>query len=84
MNEPIKTIIVRYEEAKDLVSIKDIFREKLYTWIDEEYDKGWFIETLKFNFYNKDEDTNQYCDVIYRAKQDPIHLELLERLKIGL
>jgi len=80
----IKTVIVAFAEAQTLVSIRDIFRDKLYNWIDNEYDKGQFIEILKFDFYNKDANMNQYCNIIYKTKTDPMHLELLERLKIGL
>ena len=81
----IKTIVVRAEEAETSIdSYKSVYQEKYYKWIDEEFDKGWLIEILRLNFYNKDYDMNQYCDIEYRAKADKVHLEMLERLTIGL
>ena len=81
----IKTIVVRQEEAEaNIESYKSIYRKKSYKWIDEEFDKGWLIEILRMGFYNKDYDMNQYCDIEYRAVADKIHLEMLERLTIGL
>ena len=61
-----------------------VFQDKLNQWIDNEYDRGWIIEILRFDFYYKDIDTNHYCDIKYRCKQDPEHLKVEERLKVGL
>jgi hypothetical protein len=81
----IKTIIITSEEAASSNDgYKSIFQEKSYKWIEEEFDKGWLIEMLSISFYNKELDRHQYCDILYRAWRDNIHLELLERLKIGL
>ena len=84
MNELIYTIIIKSETAKSIQSIKELFQEKLYFWQNEEWLNGWLIEILRFNFYNKDGDLNQHCDIIYRVKRDPEYLEVEERLKTGL
>lgn len=81
----IKTIVIRREEIDSSIeTIRNIYKEKYFKWIDEEFDKGWLIETLRFDFYSKDYDISVYCDIEYRAKADEIHLEMLERLTIGL
>lgn len=81
----IKTIVSRTEEALNSIeSYKSVFQEKYYKWIEEEFDKGWIIEVLRIEFYNKELDSTQYCDILYRANCDKTHLEMLERLTVGL
>jgi len=81
----IKTIIVRAEEAlPSIESYKSVYQEKYYKWIDEAFDNGCLIEVLRMDFYNKAFDNNQYCDIEFRTRTDEIHLEVLERLTIGL
>ena len=81
----IKTIIIRPEET-DFTrrSYKDVAMKKWYNWCDEEWYKGWFIDVLRFDFYNKDADISQYLEIGYRAIRDDGYLEITERLKIGL
>ena len=81
----IHTIIIKnVESLLSRQGYKDKFQEKYYKWIEEEFDNGWVIEILRIDYRDQQEDLNCYWDIEYRAKQDPIHLELLERLKIGL
>lgn len=79
-----KTIVIKIEENYTAKSIENIFKEKVDIWLDEEYSNGWIIKILKFDFYIKGNNTNHYYNIIYKAKQDPLHLELLERIKIGV
>ena len=79
----IHPIFVSPEEVESN-TCHSIFREKLNKWIDNEYSNGWLIEILRFNFYHKHSDTNQYCAIEYRARTDPEYLKIEERLRIGL
>jgi len=84
MNGLIKTILLQAEDVWNFYDAKTAFNDKYYRWIDEKYDRGYIIETLKIDCYTKDYDTNIYWDILYRAKLDPIHVEVTERLEIGL